>query len=186
MTCDLEIFATYVIANYRTDPAGEPGGTAGGIFHDTRVKRAESVQRLCNARSLTYTKTARKSADRYSERNGESGEKGNERKKRRGLDSYTRVPLARERRRPSSPSPLFLRRRRPHGQASLRGNLRSRPELFPLPRVRQDGRDGSALTMDSTHPTAIARAASPSAARPPFFLLAAHDILFLSLPFHCR
>jgi len=45
----------------------------------------------------------------------------------------------------------------PHGQASLRGNLRRRPGLFPFPRVRRDGRDVSALTMDFTHPIAIAR-----------------------------
>lgn len=36
VTCDLEIFAAYVIANYRPDPNGNRAIT-GGIFHDTRA-----------------------------------------------------------------------------------------------------------------------------------------------------
>jgi len=57
-----------------------------------------------------------------------------------------------------------------HGQANLRGNLRSRPGLFPFRWVRRNGRDVSALTMDFTHPIAIA-------GRPLHF-----DRLFLPLP----
>lgn len=74
---------------------------------------------------------------------------------KKDLDRESRsCPLSpRGRRRLSHPTKTS-----PHGQASLRGNLRSRPGLFPFPRVRRDGQDVSALTMDSTHPIAIARA----------------------------
>lgn len=102
-------------------------------------------------------------------------------KKRRNLDreSRVRVLLAREEDAPFYPTKTSL-----HGQASLRGNLRSRPGLFPFPRVR---RDVSALTMDFTHPLAITRADLSASIVPlsPLFLLRARllrPLFFSSSP----
>lgn len=104
------------------------------------------------------------------------------------IESYTPVLLTRETDARKT-LPFSLTKMSPYGQASLRGNLCSRPGLFPFPRVRRDGRDVSALTMDFTHSIAIARIVFPASIVSVSHLsLLARDFLdpFLSLFFRCR
>lgn len=61
MTCDLEIFAAYVIANYRLDLACNRN-TTGGIFHNIRSK----VSTRLHTRN-SYMKSARKAGKRESD-----------------------------------------------------------------------------------------------------------------------
>lgn len=126
-----------------TDQISSVTGTPPAAFFT--ISAAKSV-RACTTRN-SYTKLVGNAGKcdppRTKERKGEK--EINE--KRRDLDSF--VLLARE----GGAPPFYpTKKTSPHEQASLRGNLRSRSRLFPFPRVRQDRRDESALTMDFTHP----------------------------------
>lgn len=180
MTCDLEIFVAYVIANHRPCNWDTPPAA---FFSTYAVKSVHA----CVTRN-SYTKPPARNAEKRANASSRAKERGGKKrneKRRYDLDSY--VPLAREGgalSHPTKTSPA-------HGRASLLGNLRSRPGLFPFPRVRHDRRDGSALTMNSTHPFLLSRGSSSASTTfilfSSFFSRDATSFAsFLSLCFRCR